>query len=174
MGYGDTEWSDLDDLDSDYQSAQAPAQKRDGDPGIAVPDGSYTADIIGSFMTRSKTSGNPMLKLKLRVVGGPCDGGIVWKNCMLTLSGMPYVKADLETLGLHLDSLSQLPDRCGELEGLRVKIAQKTKNDYTNIYVNSVVERVGTRANQPQSKLPAEPPQPRPAPRGFSEDDLPF
>jgi Protein of unknown function (DUF669) len=102
-----------------------------------IPDGSYDAAVDRVELTRSQTSGNPMLKWTLRLLDPGYEGRLVWRNNVLASEeNVKWLKADLKKCGLALEKLSELPGRLNELLDVKLSIRKKTNGDFTNIYVN--------------------------------------
>ena len=95
---------DLAQLDDDY--GQAEVEEREHEP---VPDGKYQVNVDKVELTRARTSGNPMLKWTLRILGPTHAGRLLWRNnVMATPANLRWLKTDLNTCGLHLETDKQL------------------------------------------------------------------
>lgn len=107
-----------------------------------VPDGKYQARIDGFEITRSKTSGNPMLKWKLRIIAPRCVGRILWRNSVLRNDpeSLRWIKKDLAVVGVRIGKLSELPDHVEAIVGRTVEISKTTRGDYDSIYLNKLVQ----------------------------------
>jgi len=111
--------------------AAAPAQDEE------IPDGKYDVNVEKVELTRAQTSGNPMLKWTLRVLDPDYDGRLLWRNNVLqSAENAAWLKKDLSKCGLVLDKLSELPGRLAELLDVKLVVTKKTKDEYTNIYIN--------------------------------------
>lgn len=124
---------DLSQFDEDF--AQAEVEERG--EFETVPDGKYQVNVDGVELTNSKTSGNPMLKWTLRVLGPNHRNRLLWRNNMLvTRENMRWLKQDLHTCGLYLEKASELPDRLDDLLDVKLEVTKRTKGEYENIYLN--------------------------------------
>lgn len=123
---------DLSQWDEDY--VNAPIEERDFEP---VPDGKYQVAVDRVELTKSQTSGNPMLKWKLKVLGPAHEGGIIWRNNIIaSKSNVQWLKNDLHVCGLDLEKLSELPGRLEQLLDVMIEVTKKTKGENENIYFN--------------------------------------
>lgn len=73
------------------------------DPGIgALPANKYNARVKKAEAVKA-SSGNPMIKLQLEVVGGPYDTRVVWTNIVFSTGNakaMKYTLRKLAALGV--------------------------------------------------------------------------
>lgn len=100
-----------------------------------VPDGKYTVRMADARLGTSR-AGDPLLTYDLVVLAGPHAQRHLFKNSALTEAALPVVKGDLQTLGLTLPQLSQLPGRLHELVGLTLTVTKRTNDDHSNVYFN--------------------------------------
>jgi len=129
---GDVEEIDLSQWDEEY--INAPIEDRDMDP---LPDGKYQVVVDRIELTKSQTSGNPMLKWKLKVLGPKHEGAIMWRNNVIgTESNVRWLKNDLHVCGLDLEKLSELRGKLGKLLDIMLEVTKKTKGENENIYFN--------------------------------------
>lgn len=119
---------DLSRYDQAYQSAAEPLPN--------VPDGRYEAMVEGAELTQAKSSGNPMIKYRLRLLDGVAQDRTVMKNRVITEKTVGYVRQELETLGLRLAKLSDLPDHIHEVLDRVVSVTVKTREGDQNVYFN--------------------------------------
>ncbi len=123
---------DLAQFDEDF--AEAPVEERDFEP---LPDGKYQVVVEKVEITRAQTSGNPMLKWTLRVLGPQHRGRLLWRNSvMASRENLKWFKTDLHTCGLDLEKLSDLPANLGRLLDVKLEITKRTKDENENIYFN--------------------------------------
>lgn len=126
---------DLATFDADFTAAPEESSED------SVPDGKYQARVEGLEIVRAKSSGNPMLKWKLRIVGPHHIGRMLWRNSVLSIpENMKWVKKDLLTVGLRLEKFSDLPQHLGEVVGVIVEVTKSTKNERENIFFNKRVQ----------------------------------
>jgi len=131
MNEESTERIDLTHLDAEFATAEVPEQ--DFTP---IPDGKYQVAVERAEIVTAQSSGNPMLKWTLRVLGPTFKDRLLWKNSVLISGLMEYVKRDLQTCGLHLTKISELGDHLNELLDVRLEIVKKTKNGSENVFIN--------------------------------------
>jgi hypothetical protein len=131
---------DLRDLDERFKGVAA------ADKNAPAPDGTYQAALEIFRVERAKDeegnrTGAPVLVWGFRIVGPKCAGRMTWhRNQMATDINISWLKADLETAGLVLEKLSDLPDHLEELIGAVFEITVRSKAQYTNVYINSRVD----------------------------------
>lgn len=126
---------DLSQFDDDYDNAEV--EEKDFEP---VPDGKYQVRVDKVEITRAKTTGNPMLKWCLKILGPRMQGRLLWRNnVMATKENIKWLKGDLYTCGLQLEKLSELPNRLEELLDVTLEITKRTRGENENIYLNKRV-----------------------------------
>jgi hypothetical protein len=91
---------------------------------------------IQTAKLESSQKGDPMIKFDLEIISGSQAGRHIFKNSVITQASLPYVKADLKTLGLELAKFSELSGRLEELLDVTLEITKRTRGDYTNVYFN--------------------------------------
>lgn len=102
-----------------------------------VPDGKWQVNIEKAELVRSQTSGNPMLKWTLRVLGPDHVGRLLWRNNMLvTDENIRWLKTDLKKAGLEIAKASDLPSSLDRLLDVKLLVTKKTNGEFTNIYIN--------------------------------------
>jgi len=124
--------ADLSAFDDDYEEAEPPSHDD-------VPDGKYQVRVQRVELGQSK-AGDPMLKWDLVVISGPHAGRHMFKNAVITNKSLPFVKGDLQTLGVQLPKFSELPDHLDALLDKTLEVTQRTKGEYTNVYFNRPLE----------------------------------
>jgi hypothetical protein len=123
---------DLAQLDDEY--AQTPLEERENQP---VPDGKYQVKVEKVELGRAKTSGNPLLKWQLRILGPSCKGRMLFRNNMLaTRENLKWLKADLHVCGMDLAKLSDLSARVAELLDVTLEVTKRSKGESDNVYFN--------------------------------------
>jgi hypothetical protein len=120
--------ADLSAFDADYSEVEAPSHDD-------VPDGKYQVRVHRVELGQSQ-AGDPMLKWDLVVISGSHAGRHVFKNSVITQKSLPFVKGDLETLGVRLAKFSDLPRHLDALLDQTIEITQRTKGEYRNVYLN--------------------------------------
>ena len=112
---------DLSKYDEDYRRAKQtefPAYK-------PVPDGKYQVIVENVELTKTRTTGNPMLKWRLRIAGPASADRVLWKNRVITERTMPFVAKELQLCGLRMESLNELPGKLAGLVNLRLEITKR-------------------------------------------------
>ena len=120
----DSMWPDID-PDKEYEG---------------VPDGIYQVRVDRCYMTRTKTTGKPMLKWELVVLAGEYVNRVIyWNNVLGSKNNIKYLKGNLIKCGMELDKVSDLPDRTGELLDKWIAIKKKKTGEYTNYYILGLI-----------------------------------
>ena len=117
---------DLSRYDEDYRKA------KQGDappPFRPVPDGRYQVIVETVELTKTRTTGNPMLKWRLRIAGPQMADRILWKNAVITERTIPFITKELTLCGLSMQSLSELPTRLQDLQNLRLEVNNRGRTD---------------------------------------------
>ncbi len=140
---------DLANLDDDFDSAEV--EDRDFE---SVPDGKYQVQIERVELTRAKSSGNPLLKWTLKIIGPSQQGRKLWRNnIIVSPENIKWLKQDLYTCGLQLAKLSELPTRLDELLDITLEVTKRTSGDYENVYLNQKIVMVDEPAANPDDEL---------------------
>ncbi len=126
---------DLSDLESSYDSAEAPESNF-----TEVPNGRYQAKVEKAYLGLSQ-SGKRMLKWQFRIISGQYANRMLFKNNMLeTPENMGYLKADLERCGVTLGSIKELPARLGDLLDVCVEVnVKKVGENPANVYIDKQI-----------------------------------
>ena len=122
---------DLSHLDEEFTQTEVPEKEF-----TPIPDGKYQVTVERVEIVAAQSTGNPMLKWTLRILGPTFKDRLLWKNSVLISGLMEYVKRDLQTCGLQLTKISELSDHLNELLDVRLEIVKKTKNGSENIFIN--------------------------------------
>lgn len=132
--YDTTGMSDLDLAQFDDDFAEAPVEEREFED---IPDGKYQVNVEKVELTRAQSSGNPMLKWTLKILGPRFAGRLLWRNSvMASKENLKWLKTDLHTCGLDVEKLSDLPARLGDLLDVKLEVTKRTKGESENIYFN--------------------------------------
>ncbi|ABB37705.1 protein of unknown function DUF669 [Oleidesulfovibrio alaskensis G20] len=132
MSWNNDDTMDLAQFDDDFVSADV--EEKDFE---AVPDGKYQVKVDRVELTRSETSGNPMLKWALKILGPTHKGRLLWRNNVIaSKDNVKWLKQDLYTCGLQMDKLSDLPGKLETLLDVGLEVTKRTKNEFENIYFN--------------------------------------
>jgi len=132
--YDTTGMTDLDLAQFDNDFAEAPVEEREFED---IPDGKYQVNVDKVELTRAQSSGNPMLKWTLKILGPRFAGRLLWRNSvMASKENLKWLKTDLHTCGLEIEKLSELPARLGDLLDVKLEVTKRTKGESENIYFN--------------------------------------
>lgn len=137
---------DLSDFDNEFSNTEAPSYDE-------VPDGKYQVCVHGVRLSNSQ-KGDPMIKWDLVVIAGSHQGRHIFKNSVITQAALPYVKADLQTLGMQLAKFSDLSGRLEELLDLTLEVTKRTRGDYANVYFNKRLNIPRSTNDLPQDGMP--------------------
>lgn len=119
----------------------------------SVPDGKYAVLVENVALTRSKTTGNPLLKWALNVLDGPYQGRRMWHNNVIaTDNNVQWLRNDLYTSGLEIKSLAELKDQLHKLRNIRLEVTKRTQGQYENIYFNRLLQGSENNYNDSASK----------------------
>jgi hypothetical protein len=122
----------LSQFDEEYASAEV--EERDFED---IPDGKFQVQVDRVEMTHAKTSGNPMLKWSLKILGPTHQGRFLWRNNMLvSAENIKWLKGDLLACGLELEKLSELPANLEKLLDVKLEITKRTYGDNESVYFN--------------------------------------
>lgn len=127
---------DLSQFDDGFRNEQA-EQRGEFE---SVPDGKYQVIVDKVELTEAQSTGNPMIKWTLRVLGPRCANRLMWRNSVITQNTLKYVKTDLHLCGLDLERLSDLPQNLGRLLDVRLEVTKRTKGDNENIFFNRRID----------------------------------
>lgn len=127
---------DLSQFDSEYRRQTA---RQDSTPD-SIPDGPYDVRVESVELTKSKTSGQPMLKWALRILGPAHQNRMLWKNRVINQNTIKWVKAELDICGLEAEPFSDLPKLLPALLGIELQVMKRTNNGYEDIYFNRLVK----------------------------------
>ena len=116
-----------------------------------LPEGEYQCKVESAQIRESK-QGMPMLNWGLRIVSGEYAKRMVFKPQRLAPESLPYLKADLELLGICPEKLSDLENQLAfaldAVVDIRIKNSTlKDGSPIQNVYFNRLV-RAGQRTAQ--------------------------
>jgi len=147
MSWNNDDTMDLAQFDDDFVSADV--EEKDFEP---VPDGKYQVKVDRVELTRSETSGNPMLKWALKILGPKHKGRLLWRNNVIaSKDNVKWLKQDLYTCGLQMEKLSDLPGKLESLLDVGLEVTKRTKNEFENIYFNRRIALSGEDASSEPS-----------------------
>jgi hypothetical protein len=117
-----------------------------------IPDGRYDVRIEDVELYKSPSSGNPVLKYTLRVLGPTHTNQLMWKRRGITEKTREYVMEELETCGLELEKFSDLKYHLHDLIGVELQVTRKSRGEDVNIYFNDQLD--GTSNKGADDDLP--------------------
>lgn len=142
---------DLAQFDDDF--SQAEVEDREFD---TVPDGKYQVVVDRVELTRTQSTGNPMLKWTLRILGPTQSGRLLWRNNVIaTAENLKWLKTDLFTCGLQIEKLSDLPSNLERLLDVKLEVTKRTKGENENVYLNKRIVTDDARSTATQDALKA-------------------
>ena len=133
---------DLSRFNEEYRRTKtedATAPQQSSQTRFGVPDGQYRVCVDSVELTTARSSGNPLLKWKLRILAGPFENRWLFKNRAITPSTLEWVKKEMRVCGLELEPFSDLPHRLSELVNTELMVSKLTRGEYENIYLNKRV-----------------------------------
>jgi len=110
--------------------------------GFGVPDGTYNVRIDEATLCEAKQSGRLQIKWVLVVIDGDYANKKICKfDGMDDPKSLPYVQGSLEALELEIpDDITEIGTVLEEAVGKEVEIQVRTKDEFTNIYFNGLLE----------------------------------
>ena len=99
-----------------------------------VPDGRYHVNVENVELTEAKTSGAPMLKWTLRIIGPSHVNRLIWHNKVISANTLPYVIQDLRLCRLELATFSDLPKQLSKLLDVQLEVTKRTKDGRYSTY----------------------------------------
>jgi hypothetical protein len=111
-----------------------------------VPDGNYQVKVESVKMKETKESRLPMLTWEFKIIAGEHAKRKIFKNDVLDPDSkwinekMTYLKTDLSTCGVTLDSIKDIESVLDKLLDVNLEITVKSKGEYQNVYINRKLE----------------------------------
>lgn len=154
----------LKDIDEAWQGIQA----KDSNSYSEVPEGDYQCKVESAQIKEGK-QGQPVLHWGLRIISGQYAKRMVFKPQRFVPESLPFLKADLELLGICPEKISDLetvlPFALDAVVDIRIKnTTRKDGSPFQSVYFNRLV-KPGQRTAQAA------------VPEGFTmiaEDTLPW
>jgi hypothetical protein len=125
-----------------------------------IPEGTYIATIEDAKYNMSEVPNKVEFTLKITGESNGNDCTVVnrklWKNYRVDDIGLPWLKKDLSTLGLNLDSIQtveQLAGGIGSLVKSTVEVAVNStasKKDPSKMFTNAYFNKLLDRAPNPE------------------------
>ncbi len=119
-----------------------------------ISDGKYEVRIEDVELYKSPTSGNPVLKFTLRVIGPTNANQLMWKRRGITEKTRQYVLDELMICGLELERFSDLKNHLHELIGVELEVTRKTRGEDVNIYFNDQLDSTSKSKAEEDDDLP--------------------
>ena len=110
--------------------------------GVGVPDDDYVARIDTAVLGESKTSQRLQIEWGMTVLEGDFEGKKISKyDGINEAKDLPYVQGTLEALELDIpEDITEIGEVLENAVGLIVDVTVKTRDEFTNIYFNELVE----------------------------------
>ena len=135
--------SELEDIVDDFQEAEP--EQHSFEP---VPDGRYQVKVDRVEIDRAKSSGNPLLRWTLKILGPTHQGRLLWlNNVLIRGQSLAWLKRNLRTCGMELEQITDLPSRLGELLDVVLDVKKQSNGENTNIYFNKRLDTGADEAN---------------------------
>jgi hypothetical protein len=142
MTMQENEGIDLEAYDNQFDQADEPEFDE-------IPDGKYQVNVEKAEITKAKTSGNPMLKWTLKIVGPSNINRLLWNYHILNNpTGQSWLKKDLKLCNVSLNKLSDLPSNLEYLLDVKLEVTVRTRDGNQNIYFNRRLSDVDTGADE--------------------------
>jgi hypothetical protein len=126
-------------FDQEWEQAEVETDKEYD----ALPDGKYQVVVDEVEIVESK-AGNLQLKWQFGVFNGSHKGRKIWKyNGLEKTEHIEWLKKDIYTAGVEVRKLSDLPGQLNQLLDRVLEVTLKTKGDFTNVYINKLVDAAG-------------------------------
>ena len=110
---------------------------------LNIPNGNYQGIIQEAKIIQSKDN-IYYLKFVIKILAPTNENSIVSKLYSLSDEKLKYLKKDLETLGVALESLTNLPSILESLLNKKIEISLTSKGDYQNCFINKLIESLAT------------------------------
>lgn len=110
-----------------------------------VPDGDYVAEIVGMVVELSKND-RPQIVYSLEILEGKYEEKVIKKfDGLDNEMGIGYAKALLNLLEVEIPkNIAELPEAIDDWfssnESTQVNMTVKTKDGYSNVYINSLAD----------------------------------
>jgi len=128
MSYDST--NDLTEYDKQFDAAPAPEYE-------TISDGKYQVVVDKVEITKGKTSGNPLLKWTLKILGPKNINQRLWTYHILSNpTSLKWLKKDLNLCEVHLNKLSDLPQNLEQLLDIQLEVTVRNRNENQNVYFN--------------------------------------
>jgi hypothetical protein len=137
--------------------------------GGIVPDDTYEAKIVkAEYIEKNE---KPKYHFEFKVLDGKYEGKSIhkWEN-LSTPMNLEFLKGDLQTLGVEIpedmDDEDSLNELLGEVVDSEVEVRVRTSGEFTNVYINQVLESGGSEDAETETESePEEDEKPAKAPK---------
>jgi len=120
-----------------------------------MPDGRYDVRIEDVELYKSPSSGNPVLKYTLRVLGPTHIDRMMWKRRGITAKTRDWVADELKICGLELAKFSDLKHHLHDLIGVELEVTRKSRGEDVAIFFNDQLESSrAKKENEEDDDLP--------------------
>lgn len=146
---------------------------------VDVPEGKYVAAISNAFMG-VRDNGSHYFLWEFQVLEGEYAGGTVTKFSNIDAKGIPYFKTNLVTMGIEINSLTEIaknPDYLiGRVASITVKLGKpsKTGKRYMQCYINELLSAKPDSTENPEKNQQYTPGENAGTSNGGYGDDIPF
>jgi hypothetical protein len=123
---------DLSRFDEEYAKT-TPSGPAKEPSAYEVPDGAYSTTVEDAFLTKTRNTGNPMLVWRLRITSGAETGRTLTKTRVITEKTLPFLREDLNRIGVDVGRLSELNGRLREMLDREVPVFKKTKDGWPEV-----------------------------------------
>lgn len=132
-------------FDQDFVAAEPPARV-----GGNVPDGKYQVKVDAVEIRTNQNNGRMELAFRLKVMTGEHTGRIIFHQREIdNPERMSYLRGDLQTCGLDITKLSELPRRLNQLLDVLLDVQVRSKPNpkdpsktFTNVYLNRRIDAI--------------------------------
>ncbi|MHB9038950.1 MAG: DUF669 domain-containing protein [Armatimonadota bacterium] len=108
-----------------------------------VPPGKYQVRVERAEIVKAVSTGNPMLKWTLKILGPTHVGRLLWRNSTWVSKDknteerlMSWLRTDLHICGVDISTLSELRDRLGDLLDVTLEVTVRSKGENQSISID--------------------------------------
>jgi hypothetical protein len=114
--------------------------------GVGVPDGMYPCRIDEAVLQEAKSSGRLQIKWGMSVIDGDHENKKIYKYDGLdNEQALGFIMGTFETLELEIpDNIEEIGEALEAAVGLECMVQVKTKDEFTNIYFNDLLDSDGS------------------------------
>lgn len=140
----------LSNFDDDFKNAEAAGFDN-------LPDGKYQGRIEAIRIEPNKKSGELALRIEFEIANGEWQGRKAFYYKTINSNQMPYLKTDLQRLGIDPNPFSKIesyfPGVLDKIVDIQLKTSKPDKdgNTYQNLYINKVVGEAPASSAKPSA-----------------------